>query len=69
MDMGVWCWCSMMRFPWICTSPENSGCGVLLRVRYMRVSSTNSDGECTFILFADAMKVNFQGFDDSDEDC
>ena len=71
--MSVWCWCfgdavslvyvqCRLRY-----SPENSGCGDLVRVRCMRVSSANSTGECTLILFADAIKRNFQGFDD--EDC
>ena len=54
---------SVMRFPRIFTlqySRENSGCGVLLRVRYMRVSSTNSDGECTlyFICRRDEAKFS-----------
>ena len=44
-------WCG---FPGTCTvqySPENTGCGVRLRVRYMRVSGTNPDGECTLVIF------------------
>ena len=58
---------SVMRIRTVQYSPENSGCGDLLRVRYMRVNCTNSDVKCTLIFFADAMKRNFRGFDD--EDC
>ena len=54
-------WCG---FSGICTmqySPENSVCDVLLRVRYMRVSSTNSDGECTLIFICRRDEAKLSG--------
>ena len=41
--------------------PENSECGVLLRVRYMRVSSTNSIGECTLIFICRRDEAKLSG--------
>ena len=52
-------WCG---FPGICTlwySPEHPGCGVP-KCGVCGESGTNSTRECFLILFADAVKRNFQ---------
>ena len=54
-------WCG---FHGICTvqySPENSGYDVLLRVRHMWVSGTNSDGECTLIFICRRDEAKLSG--------
>ena len=52
----------------ICTlrySPKHPGFSVQVRCMRVRVVF-NSTRDCFLILFADAMKRNFQGFDDED---
>ena len=63
---GVVWWCGFLGICTLRYSPKHPGFSV--RVRCMRVRAVfNSTRDCFLILFADAMKRNFQGFDD--EDC